>query len=93
MSAVFPDGLIAIVKRDCPTCVLVVPVLNDLRERGGEEDSGEGKELLRENDLAGESPPEICALVNRRRFEGVKANGKGRGKSREASPRDVQDAR
>jgi len=37
MSAVFPDGLIAIVKRDCPTCVLVVPVLNDLRRRGGEE--------------------------------------------------------
>ncbi|PHX59257.1 MAG: thiol reductase thioredoxin, partial [Actinobacteria bacterium] len=37
MSAVFPDGLIAIVKRDCPTCVLVVPVLNDLRGRGGEE--------------------------------------------------------
>ena len=36
MSAVFPDGLIAIVKRDCPTCVLVVPVLNDLRERGEE---------------------------------------------------------
>ncbi len=26
-----PDGLIAIVKRDCPTCALVVPVLHQLR--------------------------------------------------------------
>ena len=26
-----PDGLVAIVKRDCPTCTLVGPVLADLR--------------------------------------------------------------
>ncbi|HUV10320.1 MAG TPA: thioredoxin, partial [Acidimicrobiia bacterium] len=25
-----PDGLVAIVKRDCPTCALVVPVLEQL---------------------------------------------------------------
>jgi hypothetical protein len=25
-----PDGLVAIVKEDCPTCVLVAPVLADL---------------------------------------------------------------
>ncbi len=28
-----PDGLVAVVKRDCPTCVLVGPVLSDLAER------------------------------------------------------------
>ena len=27
-----PDGLVAIVKRDCPTCRLVAPVLVDLAE-------------------------------------------------------------
>jgi len=30
---VLPDGLAAIVKRDCPTCTLVAPVLAELRER------------------------------------------------------------
>jgi hypothetical protein len=30
-----PDGLVAIVKRDCPTCVLVAPVLVDLAGRTG----------------------------------------------------------
>ena len=29
------DGLVAIVKRDCPTCVLAAPVLGDLARRGG----------------------------------------------------------
>lgn len=29
------DGLIAVVKRDCPTCVLVEPVLRELASRGG----------------------------------------------------------
>ena len=28
-----PDGLVVVVKRDCPTCVLVAPVLSDLAER------------------------------------------------------------
>jgi hypothetical protein len=28
-----PDGLVAIVKRDCPTCVLVAPLLADLAKR------------------------------------------------------------
>ena len=28
-----PDGLVAVVKRDCPTCELVAPVLHDLRCR------------------------------------------------------------
>lgn len=31
---VLPDGLVAIVKRDCPTCVLVTPVLEALRAGG-----------------------------------------------------------
>jgi hypothetical protein len=31
-----PDGFVAIVKRDCPTCSLVAPVLAELRDRGGE---------------------------------------------------------
>ncbi len=31
-----PDGLVAIVKRDCPTCALVGPVLAELRARGDE---------------------------------------------------------
>jgi hypothetical protein len=30
---ILPDGLVAIVKRDCPTCALVAPVLADLRAR------------------------------------------------------------
>jgi len=33
MSVALPDGLVAIVKRDCPTCQLVVPVLEELRAR------------------------------------------------------------
>ena len=28
-----PDGLVAVVKRDCPTCELVAPVLSDLHDR------------------------------------------------------------
>ena len=32
-SAPLPDGLVAVVKEDCPTCVLVAPVLADLAER------------------------------------------------------------
>ncbi len=28
-----PEGLVAVVKRDCPTCELVAPVLSDLHER------------------------------------------------------------
>ena len=30
-----PEGLVAVVKRDCPTCELVTPVLDDLHERAG----------------------------------------------------------
>lgn len=30
----FPDGLVAVVKKDCPTCELVAPVLDDLARRG-----------------------------------------------------------
>ena len=30
-----PDGLVAVVKRDCPTCELVAPVLGDLHDRAG----------------------------------------------------------
>jgi hypothetical protein len=33
-SIAVPDGLVAVVKRDCPTCTLVVPVLRDLASRG-----------------------------------------------------------
>ena len=29
------DGLVAVVKRDCPTCVLIAPVLGSLRESDG----------------------------------------------------------
>jgi hypothetical protein len=32
--AKIPDGLVAIVKRDCPTCRLIVPVLGELRAAG-----------------------------------------------------------
>ena len=38
-------------------------VLED-REAGGEEDPGEGEELVRENEVAGMSPAEICAFIN-----------------------------
>jgi len=30
-----PDGLVAVVKRDCPTCQLVAPVLGEIAARGG----------------------------------------------------------
>ena len=30
-----PDGLVAVVKRDCPTCELVAPVLAELNDRSG----------------------------------------------------------
>lgn len=30
-----PDGLIAIVKRDCPTCVPVAPVLRQIAAQAG----------------------------------------------------------
>lgn len=33
MTVSLPDGLVAVVKRDCPTCRLVAPVLADLRSR------------------------------------------------------------
>ncbi len=29
-----PDGIVAVVKRDCPTCVLVAPVLGELERSG-----------------------------------------------------------
>lgn len=32
-TAPLPDGLVAVVKQDCPTCVLVAPVLADLADR------------------------------------------------------------
>jgi hypothetical protein len=35
MSAVPQDGLVAIVKRDCPTCVMTAPVLGEVAKRAG----------------------------------------------------------
>ena len=35
MSVALPDGLLAVVKRDCPTCELTAPVLADLAARAG----------------------------------------------------------
>src|SRR3954463_8012935 len=35
MSPVPQDGLVAIVKRDCPTCVMTAPVLGELATRAG----------------------------------------------------------
>lgn len=32
--AALPDGIVAFVKEDCPTCELVIPVLVDLEDRG-----------------------------------------------------------
>jgi hypothetical protein len=43
-----PDGLVAVVKRDCPTCALIAPVLGRLAERGAaiaSEDDDSGLEL------------------------------------------------
>ena len=36
------DGLIAVVKRDCPTCVLTAPVLAELARLGGSDLAPEG---------------------------------------------------
>ena len=30
----FDDGIIAVVKKDCPTCILIEPVLKDIEDRG-----------------------------------------------------------
>ncbi len=35
LASPLPDGLVAVVKRDCPTCELVAPVLSDLHDRAG----------------------------------------------------------
>jgi hypothetical protein len=35
MNALPDDGLVAVVKRDCPTCVLTAPVLGELARRAG----------------------------------------------------------
>src|SRR5438477_12854153 len=35
MSALPQDGLVAVVKRDCPTCVMTAPVLGELARRAG----------------------------------------------------------
>src|SRR5437660_4529287 len=35
MSALPQDGLVAVVKRDCPTCVRPAPVLGELARRAG----------------------------------------------------------
>lgn len=35
LAADVPDGLVAVVKRDCPTCVVVTPVLTDLASGPG----------------------------------------------------------
>ncbi|MCP5026014.1 MAG: thioredoxin family protein [Actinomycetia bacterium] len=56
---VLPDGLVAVVKRDCPTCELVVPVLGQLAEAGplavySQDDPGfpEGLGVVDDTDLA-----------------------------------------
>ena len=65
------------------------------RAGGGEEDTSEGEELLQENDVAGKSPAEICALVNRRWQSGKGAGktrkGAGKGKRPEAPACDARD--
>jgi hypothetical protein len=35
LAALPENGLVAIVKRDCPTCVMTAPVLGDLARRAG----------------------------------------------------------
>ncbi|MEM7543839.1 MAG: thioredoxin family protein [Pseudomonadota bacterium] len=34
MSIKFPEGYVAVVKHDCPTCVLVAPILKEIEEEG-----------------------------------------------------------
>jgi hypothetical protein len=34
MTAALPDGLVAVVKRDCPTCVMIEPVLAQIAQSG-----------------------------------------------------------
>src|SRR5579872_4571260 len=57
MSALPENGLVAVVKRDCPTCVLTAPVLGELARRAGitvysQDDPGFPETVpLRESDL------------------------------------------
>ena len=45
---VLPDGIVAIVKADCPTCTLVRPVLTQLKAHVVSEDTDEGLDIAYE---------------------------------------------
>ncbi len=49
-----PDGVVAVVKRDCPTCALVAPVLADLAQRA------DALTVYTQDDPA--FPPDVAAL-------------------------------
>jgi hypothetical protein len=75
--ATLPDGLVAIVKRDCPTCVLVAPVLADLADRTGlrvysqdDPDFPEGVDAVDDRELIVSYHHDIEAVPTLLRIEG-----------------------
>jgi len=72
-----PDGLVAIVKRDCPTCVLVAPVLAELAGRTqltvySQDDPGfpEGVPVVDDRELAVSYHHDVDAVPTLLRVEG-----------------------
>jgi hypothetical protein len=88
---VLPDGVIAIVKRDCPTCVMVAPVLVDLAGRSAvpvtvvtQDDPTfpEGVAAVHDNDLALSWHHEIDTVPTLLRVDGGKEVERTEGWSR-----------
>jgi hypothetical protein len=85
-----PDGLVAVVKRDCPTCTLVVPVLHDLAARGdlrvySQDDPTfpEGVAATDDTELAVSFALEIDTVPTLLRLEGGEVVSRTEGWSRE----------
>ena len=86
-----PEGLVAVVKQDCPTCVLVAPVLVDLARRAGLTAISQDDEtfpaaadwVIHDNDLALSWHHDIEAVPTLLRVSGGRATERIEGWSRE----------
>lgn len=86
-----PDGLVAVVKRDCPTCTLVVPVLRELAEDAAgltvftQDDPTfpEGLDAVDDTDLSVSFALDLDTVPTLLRIEGGREVGRTVGWSRE----------
>lgn len=87
---VFQDGLIAVVKRDCPTCVTAAPALREIAAQGGpllvlsQDDPGfpEGVSVTDERDLERSYHLKIEIVPTLIRFQGGREVGRAIGWNR-----------